>query len=625
MSSEDRRLGMGRAITRRDFVHGLGLTGLGLSLPWPAFGISPPDSGYYPPALTGLRGSHAGSFEVAHALAREHRRFENPRALDERYDLVVVGAGISGLASAYYYRKLHGAGARILLLDNHDDFGGHAKRNEFSQGGPMRLAWGGTVNMEYTLYDDVARGFLDEFGIDIPRLLKGFEFDWLGTNGDLKPATFFDAGRYGRDVLLPGVRLEGMPAKELARHVAAFPISADGRAKLEAFLLAEDDVLAGLGEAERHALLRGTSYTAFMRERFGLPEDVLQVFSNGPAGFWGVPAGSLSVSESLQAGAPGAHRLGGTHDPDSGERESPAAMFPDGNSSIARLVVRSLIPAFAPRMRKDADPFDIVTTPVDYAQLDRAGSPVRLRLSSTAVRVGNRDGGVAVDYVRDGDLFRVTAKHAVLACYNAMIPYLAPELPEAQKAALAKCVKRPMLVVNTLLKDGRALKELGIKGAQLPGSFLQNQFLVTGINVGDYQPAWKPEDPCVMQGFAAFSDPAAEDAGLAAQARAGRGRLLGMAFEDFEREVRRILDGMLRPGGLDAARDILAITVNRWPHGYARDHLDLEDADWNMDPPPETVGRQRFGNVAIANSDAGADAYTHAAIDQAWRAVNDLG
>jgi spermidine dehydrogenase len=102
MSSEDRRLGMGRAITRRDFVHGLGLTGLGLSLPWPALGTSPPDSGYYPPALTGLRGSHAGSFEVAHALAREHRRFENPRALDERYDLVVVGAGISGLASAYY-------------------------------------------------------------------------------------------------------------------------------------------------------------------------------------------------------------------------------------------------------------------------------------------------------------------------------------------------------------------------------------------------------------------------------------------------------------------------------------------------------------------------------------------
>ena len=113
-------------------------------------------------------------------------------------------------------------------------------------------------------------------------------------------------------------------------------------------------------------------------------------------------------------------------------------------------------------------------------------------------------------------------------------------------------------------------------------------------------------------------------AGLAAQARAARARMLTMPFEDFEREVRGVLTSLLAPGGFDAARDILAITVNRWPHGYARDHMDLEDSNWNADPLPETVGRQRFGNIAIANSDAGADAYTHTAIDQAWRAVNEL-
>ncbi len=624
MTPTDRALGLDRPITRRDFVHGVGLAGLGLALPWPAFALSQNDAGYYPPALSGLRGSHPGAFEVAHALAREHKTFDNPRALQETYDLIVVGGGISGLASAYYYRKLHGADARILILDNHDDFGGHAKRNEFSQGGPMRLAWGGTVNMEYTLYDGVARSFIDELGIDIPRLRKDYKFNWLGNGGGLQAATFFDAGRYGRDVLLPGVRLEGMPPKALAKHVDAFPISAEGRAKLKAFLLAQDDVLAKLGAEERHELLHGTSWTDFMRERFGLPDDVLQVFSSSPASFWGIPAESLSVAECIETGSPGAHRLGGAHDADTEERESPEAMFPDGNSSIARLIVRSLIPAFTPGMGKDADPFDIVTTRPDYSQLDRAGSAVRVRLSSTAVNVRNRDGGVAVDYVTGGELLRVTAKHAVLACYNAIIPYLAPDLPEAQKAALAKCVKRPMLVVNTLLKDGKSLQKLGIKGAQLPGSFLQNQFLVTGINVGGYHPAWKPEDPCVLQGFAGFSEPGTAGVGLAAQARAARGKLYGMAFEDFEREVRRILNGMLAPGGFDAPRDIMAITVNRWPHGYARDHTDLEDEDWNMDPPPEVTGRQLFGNVAIANSDAGADAYTHAAIDQAWRAINDL-
>ncbi len=624
MNPTDRKLGMSRAITRRDFIHDVGIAALGLALPLP--GLTAPQGGgtdYYPPTLTGLRGAHPGAFEVAHALAREGKHFDNPQVLDETYDLVVVGAGISGLAAAYYYRKLHGAQSRILILDNHDDFGGHAKRNEFHQGGPMRLAWGGTVNLEYTLYSQVAKDFIRELGIDIPRLRKDYSFNWLASHGHLKPALLFNAAHYGRDVLLPGVTLDYMAPKTLANHVDAFPLPDDARAKIKAFLLARGDVLADLAPAERHAYLHRTSYTDFLRTRFGLPDAALQVFSNGPCGFWGIPAEHLSVAECLQVGMPGAHVLGGPHDEDTEERDSPEAMFPDGNSSIARLIVRSLIPGAVPGMTAGADPFDIVTTHPDYAALDRPGNAARLRLNSTAVHVTNEAGGVAVDYVKDGSVLRVTAKQAVLACYNAIIPYIAPELPPTQKAALAKSVKRPMLVVNTLLRDGRALQALGIKGAQLPGSFLQNQFLVTGINVGDYHPTWRPEDPCVMQAFASFGDPQ-PGAGLANQARMARAKMLDMPFEDYEREVRSVLTSLLGPGGFDAARDILAITVNRWPHGYARDHVDLEDADWNVEPAPETVGRQRFGNIAIANSDAAADAYTHAAIDQAWRAVNDL-
>jgi spermidine dehydrogenase len=618
---------MSRAITRRDFVHDMGLAGLGLALPLPAIGTPQGDGApAYPPTLTGLRGSQPGSFEVAHALAREGKRFDDPRVLDEQYDLVVVGGGISGLAAAYFHRKLHGAESRILVLDNHDDFGGHARRNEFHQGGPMRLAWGGTVNMEYQYFSEVVHGLLRELGIDLERLREDYEFDWLRPRGGLKPALFFDNARYGRDVLLPGVTLDGMTPKALARHVDAFPISEVARARLKAFLQARGDVLAGKSPEERHACLTRTSYPDFLRRHFELPEDALQVLSNTPAGFWGLPAECLSVAECLQTGSPGAHVLGGPHDEDTEERESPTAMFPDGNSSIARLLVRSLVPEFVPEMNGASDPFGIVTARPDYAALDRPGAVVRLRLSATAVHVANSaDGaGVAVDYVRDGQLLRVRARQSVLACYNAIIPWLAPELPPAQKAALAKCVKRPMLVVNTLLRNGRALKELGIKGAQLPGSYLQNLFLVTGVNVGDYHPAWRPEDPCILQSFAGFSEPGPAGLSLANQARAARARMLEMTFEDYEREVRTVLNGLLGPGGFDAARDILAITVNRWPHGYARDHLDLEDPDWNVEPPPEEVGRQRFGNVSIANSDAGADAYTHAAIDQAWRAVKEL-
>ncbi|HEU4517858.1 MAG TPA: hypothetical protein VFR77_11185, partial [Steroidobacteraceae bacterium] len=462
-------------------------------------------------------------------------------------------------------------------------------------------------------------------GIDIERLRKDYSFNWLGTQHGLAPALLFNEARYGRDVLLRGVTLDSLDAAGLAPHVDSFPLSGNARAKLKDFLLSDRRVPEGKSPDEREAWLHGTSYTEFLREDFGLPEEALQIFSNAPSGFWGIPAEHLSVAECLWSGLPGSHVIGEVADEGQAENDRDTAMFPDGNSSIARLLVRALVPGAFPDLAGDADPFAIVTARLDYGALDKPASPVRLRLQATAVHAENGpDGsGVAVDYVQVGELRRVRAKQAVLACYNAIIPHLAPELPAAQKAALALCVKRPMLVVNTVLRNGTSLAKLGVKGAQLPGSFLQNLFLVTGINVGDYHPAWRPEDPCVLQSFASFGDPL-PGAGLAAQARAARAQMLAMPFEDYEREVRGVLTSLLGRGGFDAARDILAITVNRWPHGYARDHTDLEDSAWNADPAPETIGRQRFGNIAIANSDAGADAYTHTAIDQAWRAVSEL-
>jgi len=253
-------------------------------------------------------------------------------------------------------------------------------------------------------------------------------------------------------------------------------------------------------------------------------------------------------------------------------------MFPDGNASIARLLVRSLIPGAVPGMTPDSDPFDIVTATLDYSQLDQASSPVRLRLNATAIHANNTaDGtGVEVNYVNGGDVLQVRGKSCVLACYNNLIPGLCPQLPEPQKAALAQTIRRPMLIMNVALRNGVAMQKSGISGAYLPGGLCQNMVLVTGVNVGKYRPQWNPEETCVVQFYGSVSAPNPDGLTISEQNQAGRYHLLAMNFEDFEREVRTTMNGVWGSSGFDPAEDILAITVDRWPHGYARDHLDLE-------------------------------------------------
>src|SRR6267143_4432644 len=155
--TKDEELGMGREITRRDFLNGVAI-GVGGTLvagemtaetllAAGALDQFAPEKApdYYPPAKMGLRGNHDGSFTFAHRLrdGEDPDSFGDPADTGEKYDLVVVGGGISGLAAAYFYRKSAGKNARILILDNHDDFGGHAKRNEFRAGGRTLLSFGG--------------------------------------------------------------------------------------------------------------------------------------------------------------------------------------------------------------------------------------------------------------------------------------------------------------------------------------------------------------------------------------------------------------------------------------------------------------------------------------------------
>lgn len=620
MKKTDLELGMQRRISRRDFIHGAGLAALGLMLPTGCKttrdgDIAIPVAADYPPAKTGMRGSHPGSFEIAHALARQGVRFDNPVDLDEHYDLVVVGAGISGLTAAYQYRKKFGPESRILILDNHDDFGGHAKRNEFHQEDVMRLSWGGTMNLEFLSFSDTVLRFLTELGIDVRRLNRALDFHYGGD----KPAIWFDAETYGRDVLVPGFSMYGRNLDALDR-IDQFPISESGRAALKQFYTSNANVLEGMDESEVDRVLHGTSYTEFLSRYAGLPDEVVELFIKATDGYWGVQTHSLSAAEAMHAWLPGSHLLGHAADRVAGLEESEiVAMFPDGNASITRLLVCSLVPAVAP----DANPENIAKARFDYTQLDSPDSPIRLRLESTAVHAANVDDQVAITYVRDGTVARLRARHCVLACYHSIIPYLCPELPEAQKEAQRYQVKHPILLTNVLVRSSKALDRLGISGAYCPGRMHAKVWLIKGVNTVGYRPDYS-ERSVVPLMFWGMTAPPRRDVPIHDQLREARVILLTLTFEDFEREVRTVLDGMLGPAGFDVAEDVLAITVNRWPHGYAYGYLDLWDPDWEAGMAPHEIARQPMGNIAIANSDAAAAAYTQAAIEEAFRAVEEL-
>jgi spermidine dehydrogenase len=617
-------------VTRRDFLNGTALCVAG--------GLAPAmlgraaDAPYYPPALTGLRGNHPGSFEDAHKLGWGQERFST-RALpvEESYDLVVVGAGISGLAAAWFYRQRHPA-ARLLVLDNHDDFGGHAKRNEFRVGERLLLSYGGSESMQSpkALYSDVAKGLLRSLAVDIERFQAAFDQNLYPSLG-LSRGVFFDRENFGRDVLVTGdptpVVADDIPpgrhnAKQIEAFIAEFPMSARARAELTALHAAPGDYLRGMARRARIAHLERTSYRDYLLKDAKLGEEALKYFQGRSLDFFALGVDMIAAAEARALRYPGFDGLGLGTRPAAAEAEMSEPYiyhFPDGNASLARLLVRALVPGAVPGQTMD----DIVLAPVDYAALDRPGAPVRLRLNSTALAVENVGGPVSVGYMHRDVLRRVSARQVVLAGYNMMAAHLVPEMRDAQRAALRQCVKAPLVYTKVVIRDWTAFAKLGVHDIYSPLAFHSRVKLDYPVHLGGYRSPTRPEEPMCLH---LVHVPSLPLSGMTARthAQAGRGKLLQATFADFEREIRAQLDAMLAPGGFSAARDILAITVNRWSHGYAYAYNTLFDQHGDNEAVPARA-RQRIGQVTIANSDAAWEPYVQAAIDQAWRAVDELG
>ena len=643
----DRELGMHRQITRRDFINGVAVTAGAALMPWHLIAAEDvpleKTPGYYPPKLTGLRGSHPGSFEVAHSL-RDGTFWDSapkPTESQEHYDLIVVGGGISGLSAAHFYRKSAGEKARVLILDNHDDFGGHAKRNEFRIGNWFRLGFGGTFSIESPApYSRVAKGLIEELGIEVPSYSKYLAKSLYGAQG-LRSKIFFDKETFGSDRLVvnPSWLAGGedeTPFESTAglrkEFLADAPISAQAKQDYVRLHEHPQDYFPGLSSEEKKAKMARISYADFLRTVANVHEDVIKLNQARPHGLFGVGIDAVSAQDAWGLGLPGFAGMKLDPTPGKGmnrdaipnaEAEKYFFHFPDGNASIARLLVRKLIPAAIPGNSWT----DVVMAKANYAKLDDPNSPVRIQLNSTAVRVKHVGDAatakeVEVSYMRGGKLRVARAGAVVLACWHVVIPYICEELPEKQRDALASAQKVPLLYTNVAIRNWTSFQKLGVSSVYAPGCYHTGVNLDLPVSMGGYECAKKPDEPIVVHMMKAACHPGKP---ARQQHMLGRMELFTTPFEDMERNVRDQLVRTVGAGGFDPARDIDSITVNRWPHGYAYEYNSLFDSFWlEGGETPCEVARKTYGRIAIANADAGAYAYTDEAINQAWRAVGDL-
>jgi len=636
----DRELGMHRPISRRDLLHGIGALAVSTLVPGRllaeevlALEQAGKTGSAYPPTLTGWRGNHVGSFEAAHQLAHQGRRewgtVREPDA--DVYDLVVVGGGISGLAAAHFHRKQQ-PNARILILDNHDDFGGHAKRNEFQIGDRTLIGYGGSQTLVAPSgYSDVVKELLKDLHVDKERFETAFHHDLFKKNG-LRSGIYFNRESWGVDRMVPyglGIIESYVPlaSSNLSpeQAVSQMPISAPAQREFLRLLVTDQDQMPEIPLDAKAEYLRTISYRDFLIRHLKIREpDVFKVLQD-LRGDSGVGIEAIAASSCFRSGGLPGRSAAGLPPSKSGEKY--IHHFPDGNASIARLLVRGMIPAVAPGTTME----DVVTARFDYSKLDQQSSAVRLRLNSTAIKV-QHDGDpktakrVSVTYIRGGRAYRVRARSCVLACYNAVIPYLCPELPAPQREALALQVKTPILYTTVALRNWHAWKKLGIGGVVAPGSYHTIAMLDFPVSLGDYSFAQGPDEPIVVH-MERFPHRSNEGLTPREQYRLARYDMLSEPFESVERNIRVQLAGLLSPGGLDPARDIAGITVNRWAHGYANWGNSLFDptyADRNDERRPHMQARKRFGRIAIANSDAAASAMLEAAVEQGYRAVHEL-
>ena len=640
--------------TRREFIQGAAAALAGATLT-PAIGVLASDAAtpraisptaavvpaaedatvYYPPIWQGVRGQNDLAKDVVHAL-RDGEPMPAASDTGEDYDLVVVGSGMSGLSAAYFFRKAL-PNAKVLVIEACDDFGGHARRNEFNVDGRQVVAAGGTYFiMLPQSYSPEGKSLLSDIGIDTEKYYQARDrSNKRLADNSMTMGVFFSKEKYGEDRLVcPGLDFSGasnafQPDITWTEFLARTPLSATAQKDILRLVNDKKDHMPGVKQDQKIRRLRRQSYADYLTKIIGIGPEALMFIQDqagASSGNVGVGPDSFSAWHAYGLHLPGFAGLDLPKLQASGivrdDQLTPDIHLPDGNGAIARLLVRWLIPSALPGKTME----DSVARRVDYAELDRVGNDVRIRLSSPVISV-EHDGepdtaqSVSVTYMKDGKVQRVKAASCVMACFNSVVPYLCPQLPEPQKEALHMAVRKPLLIATVALRNWRAIAKLKTTWITAPGSFYYATLFDIGIDLGDYRGASNPNNPAtvMMMHVPNFPGMSARD-----QFRTGRSELLSLNEEDYIQGVRDQLGRMLSPGGFDSERDIAGITINRWAHGYAGGGNDLYDPEQAVEDAPWIRARQRFGRITIANSDAAGTAMTQAAFDQANRAVKEL-
>jgi spermidine dehydrogenase len=620
-------LGMKSQITRRDFL-GSTLLASGAALlngatPIEMLAAGDDWTGYG--GVGEYSGSNGNTLEVLQAGHLMRDRIYDPSATDatdtqETFDCVVVGGGISGLAAALFFQRHAGPGATCLILENHPIFGGEAKQNEFLVDGTRLYAHqGSAIYMVPYPHSFIAR-FYDSIGLHTPRLSYQ---TWTG-QPDLEisrtpyESAGLSRGQYGFWFGAKFGQKQGMWLIDpVGKQMQGAPVSEATRKELQRFFSGAPVVKFEPPKYEGDEISRrldAISIEQHLVERYGLGVETIRTFLS-PVEGGGSGLGPDALSAFCEYAADLLHPFDG-----SGEA---VQMFPGGNTTIARLLVKALIPS---AIAGPATVDGVSSNTVDFPALDSAGSGARIRLSATAISV-RHDGDPAkaeclsIAYAKDGKVYRIKARSAVMAGGSWTTKHIVTDLPAEHRNAYARFYRSPCMMVNVALRNWRFLHRMGITGCRWFEGIGNYMDVRRQALVGIDAPTITPDSPVVLTVKMLYSYP-----GLPTELQGHRGRaeMLGTSFRDYEQRIREQFTAMFSGAGFDPKRDIAGIVLNRWGHAYVNPQPGFFFGKGGKPAPRQVLRSAPFGRIAFANTDLAGAMDHRFSILEAQRAVGQL-